>query len=122
MNTIQQTYSPAYVKKEAGVSAWKIFIKWADGQEENRFMWLAIAIFGHGCFFTIITVGAILLSGNSFILWPFAIGAMAMTLITNLAALPTKITVPVFFASLLIDAVIIAICLVNGLDISTTYV
>jgi hypothetical protein len=122
MNTIQQTYSPAYVKKKAGVSPWKKFIKWADGQEENRFMWLAIAIFGHGCFFTIITVGAILLSGNSFILWPFAIGAMAMPLITNLAALPTKITLPVFFASLLIDVVIIAICLANGLDISSTYI
>lgn len=121
MNTIQQTYSPAYAKKEASVSAWKKFIKWAEGQEENRFLWLAIAIFGHGCFFTILTVGAIVLSGNSFILWPFAIGAMAMTLITNLAALPTKITVPVFFASLLIDFVIIAICLANGLDFSSTF-
>jgi hypothetical protein len=122
MRTIQHPYSHSYSKEAGSITAWKRFINWCSEQEENRFMWLAIAIVGHGCFLTIITIGSILLSGNSFILWPIAIGAMSMTLVTNLAALPTKITVPVFFLSVLIDLVIIGVCIAHGFDISSTYI
>lgn len=122
MDTIQSTYSPVIEKTVSRVPAWKKFIKWAEGQEENRFLWLAVALFGHGCILTIVTIFAIILSGNSFILWPIAIASMAMCVITNLAALPTKITIPVFFFSVLIDVVIIAICIANGFNISSTYI
>jgi hypothetical protein len=122
MDTIQSTYSPVIEKTVSRVPAWKKFIKWAEGQEENRFLWLAVALFGHGCILTIVTIFAIMLSGNSFILWPIAIASMAMCVITNLAALPTKITIPVFFFSVLIDVVIIAICIANGFNISNTYI
>ncbi len=99
---------------DATFSLWKRFIKWAEGQEENRFFWLAIGIVGHGCVFTIITMMVVLSTGNNFIYWPFAIAAMAMTVVSNLAALPTKITIPIFFLSLLIDAVIILLCLLHS--------
>jgi len=122
MDSIQQTYSESYKETATKKSAWKRFIAWAAGQEENKFLWLAVAIFGHGCFLTIITVLVILFTGNHFIFWPFAIGAMAMTLISNLAAMPTRITIPIFFLSILIDLLIIIITLTNGVDISGTYV
>ena len=81
-------------------------------------LWLAIAVAGHGCVITIITLFAILFTGNHFIYWPFAIAAMGATLIVNLAALPTKITIPVFFISILVDVVIIALCLTNGFNLA----
>ncbi len=111
--TIQQAFAPVYSKSTTKKSSWKRFINWADGQEENRFGWTAFSIAGHGCVFTIITVSIILATGNNFIFWPFAIAAMAVSLITNLAALPTKITIPTLFATILVDIAIIAICLIS---------
>ena len=102
------------------VSAWKKFIDWCDGQEKYRFGWLAAALTIHGCILTILTMFAVVLAGNHFIFWPFVIGAMAITLISNLAAMPTKITIPVFFFSVIIDLAIIITCLFIGLDPSGT--
>ena len=48
--------------------------------------------------------------------WGMAIGAMAIALVANLAAMPTKITIPVFFFSVLIDIVVIVINLVYFLS------
>src|SRR5262245_47036716 len=104
MNTIQhriqRSYYPATTAHQSACSR---FINWCNGQEKNRFLWLAFAVAGHGCFLTPITLLAIMFSGNLMFFWALAIGAMAMSLIANLAALPTKITVPVLFFSILID-------------------
>jgi hypothetical protein len=48
-----------------------------------------------------------MMTGNSMLSWSFAIAAIGMSLITNLAALPTKITIPTFFLSILLDLGII---------------
>lgn len=111
--TIQQSFAPTYSQSATKKSLWKRFINWADGQEENRFGWAAFAIAGHGCVFTIITVAVILVTGNNFIFWPIAISAMSASLITNLAAMPTKVTIPTLFITVLIDLAIIAICLIG---------
>ena len=111
--TIQKSFAPTYSQTATKKSLWKRFINWADSQEENRFGWTAFAIAGHGCVFTIITVAVILATGNNFIFWPFAIGAMAASLITNLAALPRKIIIPTLFITVLIDIAIIAACLIS---------
>ena len=102
------------------VSAWRKFIDWCNSQEKYRFGWLAAALTLHGCVLTIFTMFAVVLAGNHFIFWPFIIGAMGITLIVNLAAMPTKITIPVFFLSVLVDLVIIISCIVIGLDASGT--
>jgi len=115
---VQKTNYHSYSRNESHVSVLKKFTDWTKKQEEDRFLWMAIAIGGHGCFFTIITILMILFTGNHFIFWPFAIAAMAMTVVTNLAAIPTKITLPVFFFSLLIDIAIIILCIGHGFDIS----
>ena len=120
-STLQHSYTTPYHRTEKRTSLWKKFINWADGQEAYRFGWAAIAIAGHGCIFTIFTSLAILFTGNHFIYWPFAIGAMAACLVVNLAAMPTKITIPVFFFSLLVDITIIATCIVNGVNLEAIY-
>jgi len=120
-SSVQHGYSQAYGKSSSKKSLWEKFIHWADGQEENRFGWTAFSIIGHGCVFTVITVAIILATGNNFIFWPFAIVAMAACLIVNLAALPTKITIPVLLFSVLLDLIIVAICLTNGVDLSASY-
>lgn len=119
--TIKHAYSPASPATGTKISLWKKFINWADKQEENRFGWTAFSIAGHGCVFTIFTVAIILLTGNNFIFWPFAIAAMVICLVVNLAALPTKITIPILFFSLLIDVAIIILALTNGFDIEAAY-
>jgi len=63
-------------------------------------------ITAHGCVITPITIRFVMFSGNNFAFWPWIIAAMTMSLVTNLAALPTKITIPIFFLSIIIDLVI----------------
>ncbi len=102
------------------VSAWRRFINWCDGQEKYRLGWLGAALTLHGCILTILTMFAVILSGNHFIFWPFIIGAMGVTLVVNLAAMPTRITIPVFFFSVLVDIMIIISCIVIGFDAAGT--
>ena len=118
MNTTMHHLGRSISNSHTGTSLITRLVNWTKKQEKDRILWLAIAIVGHGCFITIVTMFAILFSGNNFIFWPFAIGAMAMSLVVNLAAMPTKITIPIFFLSVLIDLIIIAICIANGFDIN----
>jgi hypothetical protein len=113
MQIVQHSYNPAYLqtaKKQALLSR---FISWCNGQEKYRFGWLAIIITIHGCILAPVTVLSIALGGNNFVLWGVAIGAMAMALVTNLAAMPTKVTIPVFFFSVLLDLLVIVTALAS---------
>lgn len=121
-STLQNSAAPVFQVTQAHASLWKKFINWADGQEKNRLGWTAFAIAGHGCVFTIVTIAMILFTGNNFIFWPFAIAAMGTPLIVNLAALPSRITIPVLFFSVLVDVAIIVLCLMHGFDVAGTYV
>ena len=118
--TVKHLY--AYPVDTVKISAFKKFMNWCESQEKYRLGWLAIALGLHGCVLTIFTMFAVILAGNHFIFWPFVIGAMGITLIANLAAMPTKITIPVFFFSVIIDLVIIISCLVIGFDVSGTMI
>ena len=53
--------------------------------------------------------------------WIMAMTAMGMALVTNLAALPAKITIPVFFLTIVVDLYIVINCLVVGFNIAATY-
>jgi len=104
------------------ISLWRKFIDWCNSQEKYRLGWLAAAITLHGCVLTIFTMFAVVLAGNHFIFWPFIIGGMGITLVVNLAAMPTKITIPVFFFSVLVDLLIIISCIAIGFDASGTMI
>ena len=107
MQTVQHSIHPAYLSNVKNHSFLSQFITWCNGQEKYRFGWLGVIITVHGCVITPLTVLAIVFSGNNFVFWSIAIGAMAMALVTNLAAMPTKITIPVFFFSVLLDVTVI---------------
>ena len=113
--------SSSYHEVQTHVSLWSRFINWCATQEEKRFLWLGLALVGHGCVITILTLFAIMFSGNNLIFWPFVMVAMVACLVVNLAALPTKITIPVFFLSVLIDAAIFAICIANGINLNSIF-
>ena len=124
METILQqklTTTPSLVV-EAKTNLWQRFINWCNDQEKARFGWLGAALATHGCIATPITLFCIILAGNPFVFWIMAIVAMGSALITNLAALPTKITIPVFALSLVIDIAIIISCLSMGLQINAALV
>jgi hypothetical protein len=100
---LQQKLSVTYTSQTRQTSLVTRFIDWCKSQEENRFGWVAASIAGHGCFLTPLTVLALVFTGNSMFLWALAIGAMGIVLISNLAAMPTKIIIPVLLLSVLID-------------------
>ncbi len=83
------------------------FFDWCKIQEKNRLGWLAAILAIHGCVLTPLTLCIVAFTPHSFIVWPFIIGAIGMCLVTNLAAMPTRVTIPVFFLSIFIDVVII---------------
>ena len=119
---INQPYSSVYAEEKSRVSVFKKFLTWCDGQEKNRLGWLAGALGAHGCILTPITMFAIVLGGNSIYMWFAAIIAMMMVLVTNLAAMPTKYTIPTFFFSVLVDVTIILSCVSIGFNITGTYI
>jgi hypothetical protein len=111
----------SYPSVHTQTTIWRRFINWCAGHEERKFFWLGLSLAGHGCFITVLTIFAILFSGNQIIFWPFAMAAMVSCLVVNLAALPTKITIPVFFAGVLVDIIIIALCITNGIRIDSIF-
>ncbi len=117
MKTIQTPYASANysIEKKKGIVT--RFLNWCQQQEENRLAWLAGTLTAHGCILTPLTVLFVVLAGNNPVFWPLVIGAMGMCLVVSLAALPTKITIPVFFLSILVDLVVIANCIALGLHL-----
>ena len=106
------SYSPAIARP----SLLARFSNWCTQQEENRMLWIGLALGGHGCVITPITAMLTLAVGNSLVLFMVAMFAMALALVTNLAAMPTKITIPVFFLSILIDIAVIVAALTGTFD------
>jgi len=122
MQTIlQQTLAKDYTRSAMQTSLLTRFILWCQKQEKYRFGWLGASITIHGCLITPLTIFAIILSGNSMVLWAIAMGAMVMTLTTNLAALPTKITIPTFLFSVILDLGVIISCIFIGFNAFSNY-
>jgi hypothetical protein len=96
-----------YRQKSFSIPFLTKFLNWSRNQEENRIMWVGVALVLHGCVLTPLTVMAVAFTGMNMILFMAAIIAMGMALVTNLAAMPTRITVPVFFLSVVIDLAIV---------------
>lgn len=110
--TLNHTINTTYPESPAPTSLWARFMAYCKGQEHNRNLWVGLALAIHGCALTPITVIATLFTGPSFFLFMAAMVAMGIALVTNLAAMPTKITIPAFALSVLMDIVILIFCVV----------
>jgi hypothetical protein len=97
------------------------FFNWCKGQNEHRLLWLGIVLSAHGCILTPLTVLAVVLAGANITLFMLALVSMAMALVTNLAALPTKITIPIFLLSILIDLGIAIACISIGFQAGNAF-
>jgi hypothetical protein len=119
--TINQTFSTTHIGTSSP-SLFSRFLNWCENQQDQRLLWVGLALAGHGCILTPLTIMAVLLAGTNLFLFMLGLIAMGMALVTNLAALPTKITIPVFILSILIDIAIVIACISIGFDITKTYV
>lgn len=113
MQVLQQPYNSAFPSRAENRSLISRFIDWCTAQDKSRYGWLAVILTVHGCVLTPITVLLIATGANSIVYWGVAIGAIAMSVISNLAAMPTKITIPIFFFSVLVDLSLIVISLAS---------
>ena len=120
--TMNPTITGSYTAKTSSPSLVQKFFSWCKGQENNRLLWLGVILAAHGCILTPLTVMAVLVAGTNMFLFVLAIAATGMSLVTNLAAMPTKITIPVFILSILIDISIVIATLAIGYDITSTYI
>jgi hypothetical protein len=96
LTTLQQnTYELPKTERSSLITR---FINWCDIQEENRFLWLGIALMGNiGMVLPVTLVTLLITSGFNFPLWTAACIANVPVLAVNLAAQPTKITLPFLF-------------------------
>jgi hypothetical protein len=83
------------------------FLSWSKAQQHDHFMWIGIGLALQGCALAPISLYFVSLVGVNLTLFCIVLTAMAMVLVTNLAALPTKITIPVLVASVIIDVGVI---------------
>lgn len=112
--TFNSTVTPSYAHSTSGTSLLGRFFQWCSAQNENRLLWLGIILAAHGCILTPVTVMISFIGGQANLtLIVMAILAMAMALVTNLAAMPTKYTLPVFALSILIDIAVVIAALVG---------
>ena len=120
MGTVIHNYPQSYSARHR-IPLWKKFITWCNGQQENQLGWLAVSFMVRGCIFVPMTIIIIAMSGNNFIFVALALGAMIVAITVNLATLPTKITLPVFFFTLVLDVAIIIACLLHDLTIRNVF-
>ena len=118
---MNQTISTGYTERVSKPSVFTQFMNWCKGQQENRLLWIGIILAGHGCIITPLTVMAVILAGTNLFLFILSLVAMTMALVTNLAAMPTKYTIPVFFFSMLIDMAIVISCAFIGFNTGNAF-
>jgi predicted membrane protein len=119
--TYHSSIATNYTQQVSRPSVFTKFLNWSKEQQENRLLWLGLALAGHGCILTPITVFAVALSGNSLPLLILALVAMCITLVTNLAAMPTKITIPAFIFSVIVDISILIACTSVGFNLGKVF-
>lgn len=92
------------------------FVAWCEAQESNRFLWLAVALFAQiGLTLPLTAVFIVFFGGNNFLWWIILATVNIPVLVLNLAAFPTKTTLPFLFFGWLTQAVIIACCIAFAL-------
>jgi hypothetical protein len=109
MNTlnVQSNFQDAAIETDAD-SVLTRFINWSANEQKNRIAWVGISIMAITAIFFPVTMVSILIHGAPFKLIIGAMFALVLVVVPNLAALPTKYTIPAFFTGVAIDLVLIA--------------
>ena len=103
-----------HVKPEANIIS--KFLSWCKAQESNHFLWLALSFFAQiGLTLPITAVFIVFFGGNNLLLWIIMAAVNIPVLVLNLAALPTKTTLPFLFFGWFTQAFIIAYCVIFAL-------
>jgi hypothetical protein len=101
----QQIYTAT---KKENTSLVTRFINWCDQQEGNRFLWLGVSLFGSiGLVLPLTLMMVNFAMNNNFAVWIAAAAVNVPVLAINLAAQPTKITLPFLFVAWATNAGII---------------
>ena len=109
----QQEKDRAYHADE-NVSFISRFFKWAAAQDaEHHIVWTAVSLTLMAAVFFPFTMAAILFNGASFPLIIAAIAALALVVSVNLAAMPTRYSIPALLIGIVINigAVIVSFCI-----------
>jgi hypothetical protein len=105
--TIQSLAIPGNEQK-IHQSLYHKFFTWCNLQEENRFLWIGISIFGGiGTIVPITLLAIIFGANNDFMLWAITCSVNIPILIVNLSLQPLKIILPVLFGAWIINEAII---------------
>ncbi len=70
---------------------------------------------------TPITISAVIFAGTNLFLFMTAIITMSLALVSNLAALPAKITITVFLFSIVVDIALVIASLSMGMSASNVF-
>ena len=103
------------------ISFFHRFLSWCGGQQQNRLLWLGASLAIHGCMLTPITLVSVLLSGANPVLLFLTAASMGTTLVVNLAAMPTRISIPVFMGSVLLSVAVLVAAFSTGIDLSKAF-
>lgn len=88
-------------------------IQWSANLQEQRLPLLAAMLMIHGCITVPLTMVCLNLAGFELVQFSLITLATFAILVTNLAALPTKITIPTYLASSAIHLAVILISIVK---------
>lgn len=107
--TFNHAFPRDYTAARPGASVFTRFIDWCHAQDHMRLFWVGITLVTHGCVITPLAIIGIIFSGPHVPMIPFGLVvlSMAMVLVVNLAALPTKITIPLYVLSIVADIAIV---------------
>lgn len=115
------TVISAHTGYKPSVNLFAGFFKWCDAQEKNRIMWTGISLTTQACLFTPLALVAVMLSGVSVVLLALTVVTIFINLVVNLAAMPARVTIPVFVFSILIDIAVIIAAVSMGIDLAKAF-
>src|ERR1022692_3215945 len=93
-----------HVSVEEKKSLLAYFFQWAANEDEDHHIaWVGISVTAMTAVFFPLTMAAVLMNGPAFGLIIAAMISLVLVVTTNLAAMPTRYTIPFFFLGILID-------------------
>jgi len=87
------------------------FLNWCTAQESNRFLWMGVTFFAQiGLMLPVAAFSILFFGNNNMLLWIIICAVNLPTLVLNLAALPTKFTLPFLFFAWLTELSVVLYC------------